>query len=73
MSVYLPSPHTIPTKSQSQAIEILKEIQNGKKFGTAAKEISTCPSSKKEGDLGYFTKGMMVKMAMLMMCMVGTF
>ena len=51
----------ILVEKQSQAIEILKEIQNGKKFGTAAKEISTCPSSKKEGDLGYFTKGMMVK------------
>ena len=41
--------------------KILEEIKNGKKFGVAAKEISTCPSSKKEGDLGYFTKGMMVK------------
>ena len=51
----------ILVQKQSQALEILEEIKNGKKFGTAAKEISTCPSSKKEGDLGYFTKGMMVK------------
>ena len=51
----------ILVEKQSQALEILEEIKNGKKFGSAAKEISTCPSSKKEGDLGYFTKGMMVK------------
>lgn len=51
----------ILVEKQSQAVEILKEINNGKKFGAAAKEVSTCPSSKKEGDLGYFTKGMMVK------------
>ena len=51
----------ILVEKQSQALEILEEIKNGKKFGAAAKEISTCPSSKKEGDLGYFTKGMMVK------------
>ena len=51
----------ILVEKQTQALEILEEIKNGKKFGAAAKEISTCPSSKKEGDLGYFTKGMMVK------------
>ena len=46
------------TKSSSRDF---RRNQKGKKFGAAAKEISTCPSSKKEGDLGYFTKGMMVK------------
>ena len=51
----------ILVEKQSQALEILEEIKKGKKFGAAAKEISTCPSSKKEGDLGYFTKGQMVK------------
>ena len=50
----------ILVEKQSQALQILEEIKNGKKFGAAAKEISSCPSSK-EGDLGYFTKGMMVK------------
>ena len=39
----------------------LEEIKKGKKFGAVAKETSTCPSGKKEGDLGYFTKGQMVK------------
>ena len=51
----------ILVEKQSQALEILEEIKNGKKFGAAAKEISTGPSSKKEGDRGYLTKGMMVK------------
>ena len=51
----------ILVEKQSQALQLLEDIKSGKKFGVAAKEISTCPSAKKEGDLGYFTKGMMVK------------
>ena len=51
----------ILVEKQSQAIELLEEIKKGKKFGAVAKETSTCPSGKKEGDLGYFTKGQMVK------------
>ena len=51
----------ILVEKQSQAIELLEEIKKGKKFGEVAKETSTCPSGKKEGDLGYFTKGQMVK------------
>ena len=45
----------------SEALQLLEEIKKGKKFGTAAREISKCPSRKKDGSLGYFTKGMMVK------------
>ena len=48
-------------EKQSQALQLLEEIENGKKFGSVAREISNCPSRKKDGDLGYFTKGMMVK------------
>ena len=51
----------ILVEKQSQAIQLLEEIKKGKKFGAIAREVSTCPSSKKDGDLGYFTKGMMVK------------
>ena len=51
----------ILVEKQSQALQLLEDIKSGKKFGAVAKEISTCPSGKKEGDLGYFTKGMMVK------------
>ena len=46
---------------QSEALQLLDEIKKGKKFGSAAREISKCPSRKKDGNLGYFTKGMMVK------------
>ena len=51
----------ILVEKQSQAIELLEEIKKGKKFGAVAKKASTCPSGKKDGDLGYFTKGQMVK------------
>jgi len=51
----------ILVEKQSQALQLLEEIKKGKKFGIVAKEISTCPSGKKEGDLGYFTKGQMVR------------
>ena len=46
---------------QSEALQLLDEIKKGKKFGAIAKAISKCPSRKKDGNLGYFTKGMMVK------------
>ena len=45
----------------SEALQLLDEIKKGKKYGSAAREISKCPSRKKDGSLGYFTKGMMVK------------
>ena len=48
-------------EKHSQALQLLDEIKKGKKFGAVAREISKCPSSKKDGNLGYFTKGMMVK------------
>ena len=51
----------ILVEKHSQALEILDEIKKGKKFGAIAREISKCPSGKKVGNLGYFTKGMMVK------------
>ena len=51
----------ILVEKQSQALQIFEEIKKGKKLGAAAREISTCPSKKKDGDLGYFTKGQMVK------------
>ena len=46
----------ILVEKQSQALQILEEIKKGKKFGAAAKEISTCPSSKKEGGSWIFYK-----------------
>ena len=52
----------ILVKKQSESLEILEKIKNGEKFGKMAKAFSTdTGSGKKEGSLGYFTKGMMVK------------
>ena len=41
----------ILVEKQSQALQILDEIKNGKKFGANARVISKCPSGKKDGDL----------------------
>jgi len=49
-------------EKQSESLVILEKIKAGEKFGNLAKELSTDKGSgKKEGNLGYFTKGMMVK------------
>ena len=53
--------HILVSK-QSEALAILERIKNGEKFGKLAKELSIdTGSAKKDGNLGYFTKGMMVK------------
>ena len=52
----------ILVQKQSEAIEILERIKKGEKFGKLAKDLSIdSGSAKKDGNLGYFTKGMMVK------------
>ena len=52
----------ILVQKQSEAIQILEKIKSGEKFGKLAKEFSIdTGSGKKEGNLGYFGKGMMVK------------
>ncbi len=52
----------IPVAKQSESLAILERIKNGEKFGRLAKELSIdSGSAKKDGNLGYFTKGMMVK------------
>ncbi|HUT05467.1 MAG TPA: peptidylprolyl isomerase [Nitrosopumilaceae archaeon] len=61
MSVKIKCSHILVGK-QSEALAILDRIKKGEKFGKLAKEISIdTGSAKKDGSLGYFTKGMMVK------------
>ncbi len=50
----------ILVKHQSQAKELLEQLQKGAKFQTLAKRHSICPSGKKGGDLGEFRRGAMV-------------
>lgn len=52
----------ILVNSQDQALRIKSDIENGDiTFEDAAKKYSLCPSGQNGGDLGYFSKGMMVK------------
>ena len=44
----------------SQALALISRIREGDDFKNVAKQYSTCPSKKKGGDLGWFTKGQMV-------------
>ena len=52
----------ILVEKQSQAIAILDSIKQGEKFGKLAKELSIdSGSAKRDGNLGYFGRGKMVK------------
>ncbi len=61
MSVKIKCSHILVAK-QSESLAIAERLKNGEKFGKLAKELSIdSGSGKKDGNLGYFTKGMMVK------------
>ncbi len=61
MAVKIKCSHILVAK-QSEALVILDRIKNGEKFGKLAKELSIdTGSAKRDGNLGYFTKGKMVK------------
>jgi len=52
----------ILVEKQSQALQILERINSGEKFGKLAKELSIdSGSAKRDGNLGYFSRGKMVK------------
>jgi len=52
----------ILVEKQSESFVIAERLKKGEKFGKLAKELSIdSGSAKKDGNLGYFTKGMMVK------------
>ena len=49
-------------QKQSEAIAILDRIRQGEKFGKLARDLSVdSGSAKRDGNLGYFGKGKMVK------------
>jgi len=61
LSAKIKCSHILVAK-QSEALTILDRIKNGEKFGKLAKDLSTdTGSAKRDGSLGYFTKGKMVK------------
>ena len=52
----------ILVQKQSEAISILDRIKKGEKFGKLAKELSSdTGSAKRDGSLGFFGRGKMVK------------
>ncbi len=61
MSVKIKCSHILVAK-QSESLSIAERLKKGEKFGKLAKEFSVdSGSAKRDGNLGYFTKGMMVK------------
>jgi peptidyl-prolyl cis-trans isomerase C len=51
----------ILVKTEAEAKAIVERLNKGEKFSTIAQTLSLCPSGKKGGDLGKFTRGKMVK------------
>jgi len=51
----------ILVKTEKEANSVLERLKKGEKFSSIAKEISLCPSKKRGGDLGTFSRGKMVK------------
>ena len=51
----------ILVKTENEASELLSQIKAGKDFAELAKAHSDCPSGQQGGDLGFFTRGRMVK------------
>lgn len=50
----------IPLKTEDEAKRVIAELQKGGDFAEAAKKHSTGPSGAKGGELGLFSKGIMV-------------
>lgn len=51
----------ILVKTEQEALAAKFDVNHGKSFEEVAQSISICPSKKKGGDLGFFSRGMMVK------------
>lgn len=44
-----------------EALDLIKKLNSGESFESLAKDYSNCPSGAQGGNLGEFSKGMMVK------------
>jgi peptidyl-prolyl cis-trans isomerase C len=51
----------ILVKTEKEANVVLERLTKGEKFTNIAKEVSLCPSGKRGGDPGTFSRGKMVK------------
>ena len=51
----------ILVKTEQEAKNLLIRLNKGEKFSVVARAVSFCPSGKRGGDLGTFTRGKMVK------------
>lgn len=51
----------ILVKTEKEAQTAMERLNKREKFSNVAKEVSLCPSGKRGGDLGTFTRGKMVK------------
>ena len=51
----------ILVKTEKEAQAVVVRLEKGEKFANVAREISLCPSGKRGGDLGSFSRGKMVK------------
>ena len=51
----------ILVKTEQEAWALLTYMKQGKSFEELAKERSLCPSGKRGGSLGWFSRGQMVK------------
>jgi len=49
------------TETKEKALSLLKRLRDGENFAALAKKYSQDPAASKGGDLGYFTRGQMVK------------
>ncbi len=51
----------ILVKTEKEVNSVLERLKKGEKFSAIAKDVSLCPSKKRGGDLGTFSRGKMVK------------
>lgn len=54
-------PNQVKATAKIKAEKLLKQVKDGGDFATIAKENSECPSAPSGGDLGFFSRGKMVK------------